>query len=216
MSEAERKDCTVEQAAAEHKVTKNKTFILFACGGTGSNFTQCALFLLKTRQNRNYSQQFVVLDKPSNLSSRRCISRGTSLIELFRKTKVSKNIVPSDFNKKATTALAEKIAIFTCSLFAKTHFNRDSVSFALMEMYQKKFSKNLRLHEYARISCRRIFHAAISPCVIQTSFATLKRRILNSAIGDALCNLTTKYDSFAYSPQIWWFDQHPRRSAATW
>lgn len=215
MSEAERKDCAVEQAAAEHKATKSKTRLLIACGGTGSNFTQRALFLLKTRQNRKHSQQFVILDKPSNSSFHRYISRYTALVDFFQKTKVSKSIMLSDFNKKAATTLAEKIATFTRYQFAKTHFNRDSVSFALMEMYQKKLQESLRLYEHARIIYRRIFFAVITPYFIQTSFTALTDRLLSPVIGDSLCNLKAKYDSVAYNPRIWWFEQHARRSVVT-
>ncbi len=215
MDEAERKDCTVEQVAAENKATKSKTRLLIACGGTGSNFTQRAFFLLKTRQNRKYSQQFVFLDKPNNSSFHRYISRSTALIDFFQKTKVSKSIMLSDFNKKAATTLAEKIATFTRSQFAKTHFNRDSVSFALMEMYQKKMQESLRLYEHARIIYRRIFSAAITPCFIQTSFTALTGRLLSPVISDSLCNLKAKYDSVACNPRIWWFEQHTRRSVVT-
>ena len=215
MNEAERKDCTVEQIAAEHKATKSKTRLLIACGGTGSNFTQRALFLLKTRQNRKHSQQFVILDKPSNSPFHSYISRYTALIDFFQKTKASKSIMLSDFNKKATTTLAEKIATFTRSLFAKTHFNKDRVSFALMEMYQKKMQESLRLHEHARISCRKIFSAAITPCFIQTSFAALKGCLLSPANGDSLCNLKTKYNSVACNPRIWWLEQYTRRRVVT-
>ena len=215
MNEAERKDRSVEQAAAKYKAAKSKTFILFACGGTGSNFTQRASFLLKTRQNRRYSQQFVILDKPSDSSFHRYISRCTDLIDFFQKTKVSKSIMLSDFNKKATTTLAVRIAAFTRSLFAKTYFNRVRVPFALMEMYQRKMQESLRLHEHARISYRRIFSAAISPCLIQASSTALIGHLLSPAISDSLCNMKRKFDSIAYNPQIWRFEQHNRRSAAT-
>lgn len=215
MSEAERKDRTVEQAVAEHKATKSKTRLLVACGGTGSNFTQRALFLLKTRQNRRHSQQFVILDKPSNSSFYGYVSRCTDLIDFFQKTKVSKSIMLSDFNKKATTTLAVRIAAFARSLFAKTHFNKYRVSFALMEMYQKKMQESLRLHEHARISCRKIFSVAITPCFIQTSFIALTGRLLSPAIADSLCNLKAKYDSVACNPRIWWFEQHTRRRVVT-
>lgn len=215
MSEAERKDCAVEQAAAEHKATKSKTRLLIACGGTGSNFTQRALFLLKTRQNRKHSQQFVILDKPSNSSFHRYISRYTALIDFFQKTKVSKSIMLSDFNKKAATTPAEKIATFTRSQFAKTYFKRDRVSFALMEMYQKKMQECLRLYEHARIIYRRFFSAAITPYFIQTSFTALTGRLLSPVIGDLLCHSKAKHDSVACNPRIWWLEQHTRRKVVT-
>lgn len=214
MSEVERKDCTVKQAAAEYKAAKSKIFILFVCGGTGSNFTQRSLVLPKTKQHRKYSQQFVILVKPSNSCSRRYISRCANLIEFFQKTKVSKSIMLSDSYRKATFTLTEKIATFTRSLFAKTHLNRDHVSFALMEMYQK-MQESLRLHEPARISYRRTFSTAITPCFMRTSFSALTGLLLSPAIGGSLCNLKTKYDSVTCNPRIWWFEQHDRRSAVT-
>lgn len=215
MSEAERKNCTVEQVAAEHKATKSKTRLLVACGGTGSSFTKRAFFLLKTRQNRKHGQQFVILDKTGNSSFHRYLSRCTALIDFFQKTKVSKSIILSDFSKKAANTLAEDIATFTRFQFVKTHFNRDSVSCALMEMYQKKIQESLRLYEHARVIYRRIFSAAIAPCFIQTSFTALTGRLLSPVIGDSFCNLKATYDSVACNPRIWWFERHTRRSAVT-